>query len=390
MLGEPLGTTPRHIRSGVSEAHRADPEKWWDDLLTRSPRSPAFRMVRDGTELPRNLLCRGAGVGHQRLDDLIEPNRVIEAYDSGASLVLQGLQHTDPAMGRLSNNLALELDQPIQLNAYLSPASAKGLDLHFDYHDVIVVQLSGTKAWRIWEPLERSRLAQKRGGGIPKPQWDELNEPAIEKVLQPGDVLVIPRGHPHAATTNTDESAHLTIGVMSLTWQALIAQQLRDIAGGPALAATADPEAAGLADALALLGADFSPAMLQRAHRLEVWRRQPRTRLRPRHPQFDPFGDLVVTPGPLLWLDRGAGSPSIAEVPSVSPQKQPKVTLQLGDRGITLPVEASPLLETILGEFGTFTVESLAASPSHDLDMASVRAILTALQREGVVAHGPL
>ena len=61
-------------------------------------------MVRDGATLPRTQLCRSAGVGHQRLDDLIEPNRVLEAYDEGASLVLQGLQHSDPAMARLSTN----------------------------------------------------------------------------------------------------------------------------------------------------------------------------------------------------------------------------------------------------------------------------------------------
>lgn len=124
-------------------------------------------MVRDGATLPRTQLCRSAGVGHQRLDDLIEPNRVLEAYDEGASLVLQGLQHSDPAMARLSTNLALELDQPVQLNAYLSPAAARGLDLHFDYHDVIVVQLSGTKAWRIWAPLVRSLLPQSVGRASP-------------------------------------------------------------------------------------------------------------------------------------------------------------------------------------------------------------------------------
>lgn len=65
------------------------------------------------------------------------------------------------------------------------------MDLHFDYHDVIVVQLTGSKAWRTWHPLERSRLPQKRGAGIPRPQWDELSDPLIEAVLKPGDALVI-------------------------------------------------------------------------------------------------------------------------------------------------------------------------------------------------------
>lgn len=379
------------------DRHRPDPERWWDDLLTRSTRAPAFRMVRDGTTLPRSQLCRSAGVGHQHLDDLIEPNRMLEAYSSGASLVLQGLQHTDRAMGQLSTNLALELHQPVQLNAYLSPAAARGLDLHFDYHDVIVVQLSGTKAWRIWEPLDRSQLPQKRGQGIPKPQWSEVGEPLIEVTVHSGDVLVIPRGHPHAAATVDEESAHLTIGIMSLSWQALLAQQLRNVAGGRALAATADTATpgfetapGGLAKAMESLAVDFDAATLERAHRLEVWRRQPRTRLRPRRATFDPSADQRVTPGPLLWLD-DATDDATGDGAAQTTSAGSSVALQLGDRALTFPGPAAPLLKLVLSERGPFTVDSLAASVADDgMDTASVRAILTALHQEGVVAHGPL
>ncbi|CCM65539.1 JmjC domain-containing protein [Candidatus Microthrix parvicella] len=391
MPGEPLGTTPRHLHGIVEPTHRADPDVWWEDLLHRSQRAPSFRMVRDGAVLPRNLLCRRAGVGHQQLDDLVEPNRVLQAYENGASLVLQGLQHSDPAMAKLSTNLALELNQPIQLNAYLSPSSARGLDLHFDYHDVIVVQLTGSKAWRTWHPLERSRLPQKRGAGIPRPQWDELSDPLIEAMLKPGDALVIPRGHPHAASTNDDESAHLTVGVMSLTWQALFAQLLRSSTGGSALAATASFDADGRLDALKSLDSQFNNDVLQRAHRLEVWKRQPRTRLRPRRAVFAPEAPLRFTPGPLLWLDHDRRALKASAAVNAGPGgDEASVSLQLGDMALTFPSEAAPFLALLLNEDAPFTVRSLADAPGHDLDDASVQTVLTALHREGVVAHGPL
>ena len=316
---------------------------------------------------------------------------MLQAYENGASLVLQGLQHNDPAMAQLSTNLALELNQPIQLNAYLSPSSARGLDLHFDYHDVIVVQLTGSKAWRTWHPLERSRLPQKRGAGIPRPQWDEVGDPLIETVLRPGDALVIPRGHPHAASTNDDESAHLTIGVMSLTWQALFAQLLRGSAGGPALAATATSDADGRLDALESLTSQFNDAVLQRAHRLEVWKRQPRTRLRPRRAVFAPNTPLQFTPGPLLWLDHDHHAPNAcADVNAGPGGGETSVSLQLGDRALTFPFEAPQFLALLLNKDEPFTVGSLADAPGHDLDVASVQTVLTALHQEGVVAHGPL
>jgi lysine-specific demethylase/histidyl-hydroxylase NO66 len=52
---------------------------------------------------------------------------------------------------------------------------------------------------------------------------------------------------------------------------------------------------------------------------------------------------------------------------------------------MTLPAAAGPLLAWVLRREGEFTAE-----PDHGLDAESVRAILTALYREGVVAHGPL
>ncbi|MEJ7720151.1 MAG: cupin domain-containing protein [Ilumatobacteraceae bacterium] len=127
------------------------PTTLWDDALTRGLRAPGFRLVRDGDTLPRASVTRAAGIGNETVSDVIQPNKVLELFDSGASVVLQGLHFTNPALARLANNLALDLDQPVQINAYLSPASARGLDLHFDFHDVLVVQLSGSKRWRVWD-----------------------------------------------------------------------------------------------------------------------------------------------------------------------------------------------------------------------------------------------
>ncbi len=125
-------------------------------LLQRGLRAPFFRLVRDGTTLPP--ATRRAGVGHRSIDDVIQPNRVLELHTAGATMVLQGLQFTDPRLARTANNLALDLGHAVQVNAYLSPAAARGLELHFDQHDVFVLQLAGRKRWRVWEPLERTRL----------------------------------------------------------------------------------------------------------------------------------------------------------------------------------------------------------------------------------------
>ena len=131
-------------------------EVLWDDLLRRGTRRPAFRVVRAGTTVAARDVTRRAGIGNRDLDDLVSANHVIDHYRGGDTVVLQGLHHTNPHLARLANNLALALDHPVQVNAYLSPSNARGLDLHFDYHDVFVVQLGGSKRWRVWSPLART------------------------------------------------------------------------------------------------------------------------------------------------------------------------------------------------------------------------------------------
>ncbi len=144
------------------------------------------------------------------IDDVIQPNRAFEEHAAGATMVFQGLQLSDPHLARVANNLALDLGHAVQINAYVSPVAAKGLELHFDYHDVFVLQLDGRKRWRVWEPLDRTRHPVRVGPRMPMPTFDELGEPTLDATLEAGDCLYLPRGFPHAAETVESASGHLT------------------------------------------------------------------------------------------------------------------------------------------------------------------------------------
>jgi len=364
-----IGSSRNSHRTDLS-GEWADTERLWDLLLDHGWRAPGFRLVNNGTTLPRATVCRSASVGDRTLDDLIEPNRLLELYDAGATVVLQGLQHLDAVSGKLSNNLALELDQPVQVNAYLSPPNAKGLDIHFDYHDVIVSQLDGTKRWRVWEPIERTRRPLRSGPTIAMPTIEELGDPTIERTMSPGDSLAIPRGFPHCAETVDDRSVHLTMGIMALSWERIIRLALVAGASGTALADRRLPgsedDPAATSQALGALEALVEPAALQRLIRAEVWRRQPRTRRRPRlATDSGPATALRVTPGPLMWLEHD----------------DVFCRLFLGDRALKMPIEALPVLEGVLSSTTTVCADDLRGH----LDLDSAMVVVERLVREGIL-----
>jgi lysine-specific demethylase/histidyl-hydroxylase NO66 len=372
---QPRVTAPETRRD---PARFADPDDLWSDLLGRATRRPAFRLVREGTTTEPGRVTRSARIGNRDLDDLAAPNQVIDGYRDGATVVLQGLHLTDPSLARFANNLALELDQPIQINAYLSPSSARGLDVHFDYHDVFVVQLEGTKRWRVWAPTGRSRDPIGGKHAVPLPKLEELGEPVLDLVLEPGDVLYLPRGHPHVAETTDQASSHLTVGVLAITWHRVVRRAVDDeIAAGrlrssiplstlepdPA-APTAEPTAA---PDLAQLPVDLRSVAVRRWIAHEIWSRQAATRLRPLQPLAPAAADgpLAIAPGPLITLSR-TGCRSV---------------LFVGDRTISMPDEAHPFLTALLCADGPLLRADLPG-----LDDDSSRVVISRLLDEGVLA----
>lgn len=350
----------------------ADSEALWDSLLRSGTRKPAFRLVRAGSTVDRSGVTRRAGMGNHSLTDVIDPNRVVDRYRNGDTVVLQGLHHTDPRLAELANNLALALDQPIQINAYLSPPGERGLDVHFDYHDVFIVQLAGAKRWRIWNALERTRNPVKGRHAIAAPTLDELGAPLLDLTLRAGDVLYLPRGYPHLAESLDELSDHLTIGLVSVTWDRVVRKAVEaEVAAGrmsaPLPVGLLDPQAE--IDTSLDLGAlrdDLHPDVLRHWLAREIWRRQPATRLRPRRLLEVGSSALRVTPGPLVWLTAF----------------DDRAVLGIGDRLLDLPIEAHDFLAGLLEVEDTVGPQDLDG-----LDEASRHVVLRRLLNEGVIAH---
>ena len=158
---------------------------------------PSFRLVRDGTTLSTADTCRAGRhrAPHDRRRHPAQPG-ARAARRRAPRWCSRACSSATRTSAALANNLALDLGHAVQINAYLSPAAAKGLELHFDFHDVFVLQLDGRKRWRVWEPLDRTRQPVRTGPRMPMPTFDELGEPALDLTLAAGDCLYLPAGLP--------------------------------------------------------------------------------------------------------------------------------------------------------------------------------------------------
>jgi lysine-specific demethylase/histidyl-hydroxylase NO66 len=210
-----------------------------DELLSRRGlRTPFLRIAKDGAVVDPKRFTTSGGAGAE-VADQVSSDAVLRLFADGSTVVLQGLHRLWPPLIVFADQLATDLGHPTQINAYVTPPSARGFSAHYDVHDVFVLQVAGEKHWHIHEPVLTDPLRTQ--------PWNDRaadvaaaaeQDPVIDAVLRPGDALYLPRGYLHSATALGDISAHLTVGVHSVTrWAA--AESVLDVVR---TLATEDPE----------------------------------------------------------------------------------------------------------------------------------------------------
>ncbi|HET9723157.1 MAG TPA: cupin domain-containing protein [Actinomycetota bacterium] len=179
-------------------------------VSSTSLRTPAFRLVQAGKQIPETTYTRSGTTGSRPVTGMADPARIADLFRGGATIVLQGLHRYWEPVGRFVRDLEVELGHACQVNAYITPPGAQGLPLHDDPHDVLVLQAFGRKRWEVHAaPAETER------------------EP-IHATVATGDAIYMPEGTPHAAAAQEAVSGHLTVGIHVASWRDVLAKALRE------------------------------------------------------------------------------------------------------------------------------------------------------------------
>jgi len=192
-----------------------------DHILSASPiRSSHIRAIRNGKEIPLQLPTGSWMPGNPGSLDCL-----CTEYREGATIVLQFLHERWQPLGSLCASLAAEFSAFFQVNAYLTPSQSKGLDTHYDIHDVFVLQTEGSKHWRLFDrAVSLPSKSQPFNADTTKPS--KLIE---EFDLRRGDLIYIPRGYMHDAASRGEASLHLTVGINSITWGVVAVRALENL-----------------------------------------------------------------------------------------------------------------------------------------------------------------
>ena len=241
-------------------------------LTSGGLRHPGFRLVKAGEKLETHAYTGDVSWRPDPFTAMANVPRVLAEIEGGATLVLQALHHTHPPLAVFCRDLEATVGHPVQANAYFTPRRSQGLPVHHDTHDVLCLQVSGSKRWLVYEPALQLPLPNQRY----RPDFGGPGEPVLDVVLQPGDTLYLPRGWLHEALTSETDSLHLTIGVNVYTWLEAVRAALDDCADDVELRRSVPADGEAPAELLEPLRARLSPeAVTRRARDRFVRTRRP-------------------------------------------------------------------------------------------------------------------
>ena len=193
---------------------RGDPD-YYDNLFTLRDFDEAITRSPDYVKLANAETKKNVSYSSSSAAGL---EAVLTDMRSGGTLVLDQLHHREPKLNLLCRALAPEFGHRFQTNLYLTPPNGKGFTPHWDNHDVFILQVVGSKHWKI----EKSRRVLPEKKESMRDEGRDLRGELFSFTLKQGDLIYIPRGFVHAAECGAEPSLHITLGVTAIFFEDLL------------------------------------------------------------------------------------------------------------------------------------------------------------------------
>lgn len=379
-LADDLGKNFRHF---PGSAGKFAPLLTWPDLNKilglHQLDAPRLRLARDGQPIPAESFINYHQARRLNSPPLtrLRSSELTEHLQNGATLILDAVDELHSPVAELAANIEKVLRARIQVNMYAGWRTSPGFDLHWDGHDVLILQISGRKHWKVY-PMTREHPVQ----GDPKKE-NPPDTPLWEGMLEDGDVLYIPRGWWHVAVPLDEPTLHLTVGIHRATgldffsWYAGRLRSSRDVRSDLPRLGTASDKQAHLQKLSKAWEQSWEPGLLDEYFgHLDT-----QARSRPH------FGlPWTATPGVLPPEDHGWSVKWLVPRPlEQEPGDQKTIVVRGNGKEATFAATARPVLDALRVN-GVCSLEMLAQSTGGTLSKETLRVFVTELVNAGLAS----
>lgn len=210
-FNEYLYKKPCLFKSAIS-----DIDLTWSDvneIYERADASDRTFKLMNGYEVPKKEYLESyMNVG--RLETRYIKPVIYDYMRKGATLVYNRIQN-EPKISDLVYQIANYAGAQTITSDYAAFSSKSSYKSHWDTRDVFAVQLFGRKRWILKAPSFDLPLYMQQTKDMPC--IEEPEEIYMDIVIEPGDILYVPRGWWHNPIPIGEETFHLAVGTFAPT-----------------------------------------------------------------------------------------------------------------------------------------------------------------------------
>ena len=159
-----------------------------------------------------------------------DPDLVQSWIAKGASVVLNDIDALAPGVRQVANELQTATGGRSQANLYFSMSQHQAFGPHCDVHEVFAVHCSGEKVWNIYEGRDEAPINHPSFQHADAERDKRAGKIMEQVLMQPGDLLYIPRGVYHDALASENGAIHIAFGVtlpkpldlLGIIWEAAV------------------------------------------------------------------------------------------------------------------------------------------------------------------------
>jgi ribosomal protein L16 Arg81 hydroxylase len=139
-------------------------------------------------------------------------SRIRRMLERGASVIAYSLETHVPAIETLARNIAGQLRERVTVVGIVTTGTGGAFKLHHDTYDILILQVEGSKHWRIYDDPTVNPV-----GGMPPQAPPAHDRVVFDGQLRPGDLLLLPAGYWHECENGDGRSVHMIVTIEPLT-----------------------------------------------------------------------------------------------------------------------------------------------------------------------------
>jgi len=160
-----------------------------------------LRLSKESATVPHDLWVSAAAAGSAGKVDIAK----VETYLSqGFNLCITCIDEHAPHLTALCNDIRARSFEKIKIGVIVTTGKFGAFKLHYDPEDLIILQVEGSKRWKIYGPAVSNPVI-----GMPLQEPPPEQTPIFDEVLKAGDFLFVPGGNWHRCENGPGRSLHL-------------------------------------------------------------------------------------------------------------------------------------------------------------------------------------